>query len=435
MVDYVSLAIVLMTILAIIFAPLERGLIALAGVVVLAVLSENYTFVDAFKAVDWNVIMILIGMWTLSGYLSKSRVPEYLVYLAVERSASYGQLLLTITLMAAFVTMFVDNVLVILLFGGLAVETARKLRQNPLIAAMIVGLAANYMGTALLLGDLPPQMLHSVAGAEFLDFIWFRGVPGSFPLLTLSYILTLAIFYRIWFGGLRNVPLSGLNLEKPEVDRVTAACSIAGFLVFIALASIRPMLGNVPLGAISMSTAIATALTLEILRIRLNRIPSFEEVLRDMEWKVVIFYASLFSLVKGLEIGGWIGSVAATLSGYLAGPLATSYTMTYWIVASLSTVIEHDAIILTTLVTLKQAATEHGIDPWPHLWATAWSGTLGSNATIAGAPALYLSLVLAEKALGRKVVWHEWMKITIPFTIVSLIIHYIISLIIFLTMW
>ncbi|MFN4045753.1 MAG: SLC13 family permease, partial [Acidilobaceae archaeon] len=202
-----------------------------------------------------------------------------------------------------------------------------------------------------------------------------------------------------------------------------------------ALASIRPMLGNVPLGAIAMSTAIATALTLEILRTRLSSIPSFDEVLRDMEWKVVIFYASLFSLVKGLEIGGWIESVATTISGYLMSPLTISYTTIYWTVALLSAVIEHDAIILTTLVTLKQIATEHGIDPWPHLWATAWSGTLGSNATIAGAPALYLSLVLAEKALGRKVMWYEWMKITIPFTIVSLIIHYIISLLVFLTLW
>jgi hypothetical protein len=43
----------------------------------------------------------------------------------------------------------------------------------------VEGFSANFMGTALLLGDLPPQMLHSVAGAEFFDFIWQFGRPSS----------------------------------------------------------------------------------------------------------------------------------------------------------------------------------------------------------------------------------------------------------------
>ena len=55
----------------------------------------------------------------------------------------------------------------------------------------MIGFGANFMGTALIIGDLPPQMLHSVAGAEFFDFIWQFGRPSSFPILMVTFLITL----------------------------------------------------------------------------------------------------------------------------------------------------------------------------------------------------------------------------------------------------
>ncbi|MFZ8794358.1 MAG: SLC13 family permease, partial [Acidilobaceae archaeon] len=153
-VDLLLLAVFVFTILLVIVAPYERALVALFGVIVMVLVSASYTFGDAFKSVDWNVIMILFGMWMLSGYLSKSGLPQYVVFILSSRVRSYSALLLSIILVAGFITLFVDNVLVILLLGGLAVRVALRAGMDPLVAAMTVGLAANYMGTALLLGDL-----------------------------------------------------------------------------------------------------------------------------------------------------------------------------------------------------------------------------------------------------------------------------------------
>jgi len=432
-VDLVSLAVFVAVVTAIIFVPYEKALIALFGAIVMVVASQNYGFVDAFKAVDWNVIMILIGMWILSGYLSKSGLPHHIVAFLSARIESPRALILAITLLAGFITLFVDNVLVILLFGGLAARIALRAGMDPLLPVMVVGLSANYMGTALLLGDLPPQMLHSIAGAEFLDFIVFRGIPSSLPLLTLSYLATLLIFYPIWFKSVKctasKSELKERGEELPKLDKLTATLSILGFTAFMILASIRPMLG-VELGALAVSVAAATALALELLkhRVRGNNIPSFEEVLRDMEWRVVIFYVSLFMLVGGLKAGGVIEEISKTIASYVEEGLLLSYTTVYWLTALLSTVIEHDAVILFLLVTLKETSQTLNLDLWPHYWAVAWAGTLGSNATIAGAPALYLALVVAENMRSRKASWHEWMRITIPFTLLSLTIHYLISI-------
>ena len=59
---------------------------------------------------------------------------------------------------------------------------------------LFVGLCSNFMGTALLLGDLPPQMLHSVTGIEFMGFIWHSGRPSSFIILTLTYFVVVGYF-------------------------------------------------------------------------------------------------------------------------------------------------------------------------------------------------------------------------------------------------
>ena len=433
--DLLLLAVFASTILLIIVAPYERALVALFGVILMVLVSDGYTFIEAFKSVDWNVIMILFGMWMLSGYLSRSGLPQYVVFVLSSRVGSYTALLLSVILVAGFITLFLDNVLVILLLGGLAVRMALRAGTDPLVAAMTVGLAANYMGTALLLGDLPPQMLHGIAGAEFLDFIWFRGAPSSLPLLTLSFILTLLILYPLWFK-FKKTTIPGdagftVELEAPKLDKVTASIAILGFIAFIVLASIRPMLG-VELGALSVSVATVVSVTLELLKHRLknNSIPAFEDILRDMEWRVIIFYISLFMLVGGLKAGGVIDEVSRTIASYVERDLLLSYTLVYWVTALLSAVVEHDAVILFFLKSLKETGDLLNVDPWPHYWAVVWAGTLGSNATIAGAPALYLSLVIAEKARGTRVSWIEWLKITLPFTIASLIIHYIISLVV-----
>jgi Na+/H+ antiporter NhaD/arsenite permease-like protein len=57
-----------------------------------------------------------------------------------------------------------------------------------------------------------------------------------------------------------------------------------------------------------------------------------------------------------------------------------------------------------------------------------WSGTLGSNLTVAGAPALYVALSLAEKEEGRKVSLREFLAWSIPFTLLCSAICYVLGM-------
>ena len=59
-----------------------------------------------------------------------------------------------------------------------------------------------------------------------------------------------------------------------------------------------------------------------------------------------------------------------------------------------------------------------------------WSGTLGSNLTVAGAPALYVALTLGEKEEGRKVSLREFLAWSVPFTLVCATVCYVLGMLI-----
>jgi Na+/H+ antiporter NhaD/arsenite permease-like protein len=71
-----------------------------------------------------------------------------------------------------------------------------------------------------------------------------------------------------------------------------------------------------------------------------------------------------------------------------------------------------------------------GVPTWPLWWVVLWSGTLGSNLTVAGAPALYVALRIAEKEEDRKVSLREFLSWSLPFTLISSLVCYVLAMLI-----
>jgi Na+/H+ antiporter NhaD/arsenite permease-like protein len=110
---------------------------------------------------------------------------------------------------------------------------------------------------------------------------------------------------------------------------------------------------------------------------------------------------------------------------------ALGATVLYWVTVPIVGLVEHDAYILTFLHAIRELG-EAGIEPWPLYWMLLWSGTLGSNLTVAGAPALYVALSLAEKEEKRKVSLREFLSWSVPFTLVCSLVCYALGMIIWI---
>ncbi|MCX8191242.1 MAG: SLC13 family permease [Nitrososphaerales archaeon] len=427
-IQLIALLIFTITISFVIWGKVDRTIVALIGVI-LMVVTGVMDEVHAFQFVDWNVIAILIGIWIIAGYFAKTGIPEYLAIKAFKISKRDLAIFVTLLgIISGFVSMFVDNVVVILMFAPMIFHITNKLNLDPFPCIIFVGLCANFMGTALLLGDLPPQMLHSVTGIEFLGFVWFQNKPSSFPILTLTFIPTILFFYTSKFKkAFTKINIESLG-DSYIRDKRFAIINISIFIGTIVAMSLREFLG-VKLGFIAIAGAVTLILVLEFLKERnLVDCPNFDDVLSSLDWKAIFFYASLFSLVGGLEHVGILEMLAEALKQYFTSTFL-GVSILYWVTTPIVGVVEHDAYILTFLYIIKDLA-KFGIDPWPYWWALIWSGTLGSNLTMAGAPALYVAMRVYEKNTGRKVSLKEFFSYTVPFTIISSLICYLLLILV-----
>ena len=427
--QWVALAVFVVTILVVISNVVDNAVAAMIGVAVMVwigVMSE----VDAFQYVDWNVMAILVSIWVIAGYFGKTGVPSWLALQALRLSGGRpGLLVMLLSMLAGVISMFVDNVVTILMMAPVALPLARALRIpiTPLI--LMIGFSANFMGTALLLGDLPPQMLHSVSGAEFGDFIWQFGRPSSFPILMVTFVITLGAMYAYGFRaiGRRAASVGDVGIEAKIPDPLFATLVVVWFLLTVMGMAFREVL-QMKLGFIALTGAVTLVLLLELLGKRVKA-PKFEEIIQELDWRAIFFYIALFALVGGLEKMKLLELLAHGLTPIFQENLALGATLLFWATVPIVGLVEHDAYILTFLYTIRDLKSA-GVDPWPLWWMLVWSGTLGSNLTIAGAPALFVALGICEREEKRKISLREFLSWSVPFTLVAAGVCYVLGMLI-----
>jgi Na+/H+ antiporter NhaD/arsenite permease-like protein len=426
--QWLTLGLFAVTILAVVVNKLDSTACALTGVV-LMVWMGAMTEVEAAQLVDWNVMAILVGIWVIAGYFGKTGVPSWLSLQALKLSGGQpGLLVLILSMLAGCISMFVDNVVTILMMAPVALPLARALKIPATPMVLMIGFSANFMGSALLLGDLPPQMLHSVSGAEFGDFIWQHGRPSSFPILMVTFIITLAAMYVYGFRAIgQRVAARDAGIEATIPDPLFAVIAVGMFLLTVLAMAFREVL-DVKLGFIASTGAILLVVIVELLGERLKA-PSFEEIFQGLDWRAVFFYIALFALVGGLEKTHILEMLAGALKPLFASNYSLAATLLYWITIPIVGMVEHDAYILTFLYTIRDLG-EAGVPTWPLWWMLLWSGTLGSNLTIAGAPALYVALRISEKEEERKVSLREFLAWSVPFTLVASGVCFILGMVI-----
>jgi Na+/H+ antiporter NhaD/arsenite permease-like protein len=435
LIQIVASVIFLGSIVLVIAGWIDSVIAALLGIIAM-ILFGVMTEVQAFQFVDWNVILILLSIWIISGYFGKSGTPDFLAAIVLKMSKGNVAVFFTsVGMLAGFVSMLIDNVVVVLMFAPVIFHACRRFNFASFGPVLFVGLCANFMGTAMLLGDLPPQMLHSVSGVEFGGFLWHSGRPSSFFILSISYIITTAFFYwkfsRMYKGKVMD--LETVKEEKPLdhiKDKPFAVVVCGIFLLTIVAMALRPVFGY-QLGFIALGGAITLILIFEIFKRSFTlETPNVEQIFSELDWRAIFFYVSLFALVGGLDHAGVIKLIANWITPLIKSSLFVGSTVLYWVTAPIVGVVEHDAYILTMLYVIRDLGKEHGMNPWPLYWCLLWAGTLGSNLSIAGAPALFVAKNMGEKEDQRKVSLREFFSYTVPYVIISLIFCYIPAILI-----
>ena len=369
---------------------LNRSITAIAGAALMVGLGRILGFYSeeaALNAIDFNTLGLLLGMMILVAMLEPTGFFQYLAVLAARASkGNQVRLFVLLGIITTILSMFLPNVTTIVLIAPVTILISEILGVSAIPYLITEALLSNTGGVATLIGDPPNVLIGSAAGFSFNDFLVY-----SMPVVIISWAGALFLLQYLFRKELskrpRNVTVvmklnPAESLDEPLVARrilVVLGAAILFFFLHHAL-SIAPAF-------VALSAA---AIALVWVR------PDLEEMLKKIEWSVLIFFAALFVMVGGLEAAGVLGAVIGLMERASTIPPIWFGVGLIWIVAALSAVVDNVPITIA-LIPIVKGLGESGMDINPLWWALAFGAGFGGSGTIVGSTVNIIVADLSEK--------------------------------------
>jgi Na+/H+ antiporter NhaD/arsenite permease-like protein len=351
---------------------------------------------DAYAAVDFDVLVFLLGLMLIVGYLEVGKFFEWAAEGILRRSLSPERLLLAVVVGGGLLSAFFVNDTVCLVVTPvlLAALGPLRVRPNPYLIGLAMG---SNVGSVLSVTGNPQNMLVGIwSGATFGGFL-IRMLPVAAGGLAITY------GYLRWAYAAELREPFGERLEVVPValDRPLVTKGLAMFVVAV----IAWLSGaSLPLVAIAAGAAMVAIA---------QRDPAY--AIDRVEWSLLLFFASLFVVMRGFERTGavaWLDAHALALVGHgstLRASLVVSGAM-----ATLSNLISNvPAVILwrTTVPSLP--------DPDLMWRIVAMSSTFAGNLLLIGSMA---NLIVAERAeqRGVRIGFGEYARVGVPVTLLTI---------------
>jgi Na+/H+ antiporter NhaD/arsenite permease-like protein len=162
------------------------------------------------------------------------------------------------------------------------------------------------------------------------------------------------------------------------------------------------------------------ALTVAMILFVITRM-EIEQVLLEVEWSTLLFFAGLFILVGAMEQKGVIEWLAREIFLKAGSNPYIMTLMVLWVSGIASGFIDNIPFTITMIPIVHMMLAAH---PIPHnilWWALALGACLGGNLTMIGSSANIVSVGILKKR-GYDVTFLEYMRRSAPGTLLSLLI-------------
>ncbi len=389
----------------------NRSTVAFAAgiIILLSKVIPNFDMKEIGFLVDFNTIGILIGMMIVVGTLRTTGFFEFVAVHVVRISKGNVRALLVFFMVTiALFSAFLDNVTTILLFAPVIFLVADSLEVSPRNFLLAGVLAANVGGTATLIGDPPNILVGSASGFGFMDFVRIDGPITLIALLITVVFLDRRVFKSYRLMGDRLQRLASMDPNKAIVSKSSLYKSLTVFFGIIAGFLLHDLIGVEP-SLIALGGA-AAAMILSG--------KSFSSLSEDIEWDTIFFFMGLFVLASALQQVGITSSISDLL-GSLSGNRIILFLTLYWLSALMSGFIGAVPAVTFMIPVIEGMTAKYGVpmDVW---WVISISACFGGSFSIAGAAANMVGVGLIEKHSREKLSYSDFLKFSMPLTIMTL---------------
>ena len=374
------------------FVHLNRPAASLLGAVAMVVCGV-LSLPDAYAAIDLDVLVFLLGVMLIVGYLEVGKFFEWAAEWVLRRARTPQRLLFGVVvggglLSALFVN---DTVCLVVTPVLLAALGPLRVRPNPYLVGLAMG---SNVGSVLSITGNPQNMLVG---------IWSGATFGGFLLHMLPVGLAITYAYLRWAyrAELREPFRERLETVPVALDRslVLKGLAVFGLAVVGWLAG-----GSLPLVAITAGAAMVAVA---------QRDPAY--AIDRVEWSLLLFFASLFVVMRGFEHTGAVAWIDRGAVGVVQGGTPwRAATVVSGVMATLSNLISNVPAVILWRNTVP------GLPNPSLVWRVlAMSSTFAGNLLLIGSMA---NLIVAEKAetRGVRIGFGEYARVGVPVTLLTL---------------
>ena len=351
---------------------------------------------DAYAAIDFDVLVFLLGLMLIVGYLEVGKFFEWAAEWVLRHAATPHRLLFGVVVGGGLLSALFVNDTVCLVVTPVLLAALGPLRVRPTPYLIGLAMGAN-VGSVLSITGNPQNMLVGIwSGASFGGFaarmlpVGVGGLAITYGYLRWAYRAELSAPFR---ERLERVPVT---LDRPLVLKGLALFAVA---VVAWLAG-----GSLPLVAITAGAAMVAVA---------QRDPAY--AIDRVEWSLLLFFASLFVVMRGFQQTGAVGWIDRHALALVQGgsPWRAAAAVS-GVITMLSNLISNVPAVILWRDTVPNL-------PNPGLvWRVlAMSSTFAGNLLLIGSMA---NLIVAERAetRGVRIGFAEYARIGVPVTLLTL---------------
>jgi Na+/H+ antiporter NhaD/arsenite permease-like protein len=392
---------------------IHRTIVAMLGGILMVTLGivNQETAVDH---IDFNTLGLLIGMMIIVNVTAETGLFKYIaVYAAKKAKGDPVRILISLFVITAIASAFLDNVTTVLLLVPVTFSITRQLQVNPFPFLFSQILASNIGGTATLIGDPPNIMI----GSEVEELTFMAFINNLAPIVIIILVVHIPIFIFLFRKQLRTTPERKQSIMQLDEKAVITDRRLLNKSLFILGLTILGFFLHQLLLLESATVALAGAFLLLLL----TGEHSMEKAISKVEWTTIFFFVGLFVAVSGLVETGVISKMAEQAMEWTGGdPLATSMLI-IWLSAIASAFIDNIPFVATMIPMIQEMGNLGISNLEPLWWSLSLGACLGGNGTLIGASANLIVAGLSEKE-GHPIRFFQFIKYGFPLMLLSVIL-------------
>jgi len=371
---------------------LDRTGAALLGAS-LMVASGTLTLDQAYRAVDLDTLTLLLGMMIIVAHLRLAGFFQLAAAWVGRHAHRPALLLVGVVLVSGLLSAFLVNDTVCLMLTPLVAETTLAMRRRPLPYLLALAMASNIGSTATITGNPQNIMIGSFSRIPYAQFAGALAPVAAIGLVVVT-LLILLVHHREF-------------LTRERLTRAAVRVRWNGWLLIkslvITLTAVALFFAGQPPAKVAI-----TAGALLLLTRRLKP----ERVYREIDWSLLLLFAGLFIVVRGME--------AAVLSPELLAQAQGLRLDQPAILAAVAAILSNLVSNVPAVLVLKPFV--QGLaDPHRAWLVLAMASTLAGNFTILGSVA---NLIVVERARrqGIEISFWSYFRIGAPLTLITIVI-------------